>query len=148
MEKIHYVGVSLPVWVSFDHDPELILDWLLHVHQQMDGSYSRLTLEDSEAILMILRQISLEFDDGSTYDLTNAVLGESLIVNEDEAVVVGVVAPTAASMVRGVLMSFQEQDFEKFRMEGEDGLWEQWLSLREFYEATFRQDEIILVYYE
>ena len=62
METTHYIRISPEVWVSFEQDPEMILDWLLHVHSQLRDTYETLTLPNIERFQKILGQIELYID--------------------------------------------------------------------------------------
>lgn len=110
METTHYIRISPEVWVSFGQDPEMILDWLLHVHGQQLDTYETMTLPNIERFQKILGQIEVYIDGNETYNLEMAVIGEELIVNEKQAVVVGILTPQLLQIVKDALNAFTQED--------------------------------------
>ncbi len=151
METTHYIRISPEVWVSFGQDPEMILDWLLHVHSQQRDTYETLTLPNIERFQKILGQIEIYIDGDDTYNLEMAVIGEELIVNEKQAVVVGILTPQLLHIVKDAMNAFTKEDVADMAFVDHDGLdeiWLKWTSLRRYCEAAAERDELVLIYYE
>lgn len=151
METTHYIRISPEVWVSFGQDPEMILDWLLHVHSQLRDTYETLTLPNIERFQKILGQIEIYIDGDDTYNLEMAVIGEELIVNEKQAVVVGILTPQLLHIVKDAMNAFTKEDVADMAFvdhEGLDDVWLKWTLLKRFCEEAIEQDELVLVYYE
>lgn len=151
MEKTHYIRISPEVWVSFGQDPEMILDWLLHVHSQHRDTYETLTLPNIERFQKILGQIEVYIDGDDTYNLEMAVIGEELIVNEKQAVVVGILTPQLLHIVKDAMNAFMKEDVADMAFvdqEGLDDVWLKWTLLKQFCEEAIERDELVLIYYE
>jgi len=151
METTHYIRISPEVWVSFGQDPEMILDWLLHVHSQQRDTYETLTLPNIERFQKILGQIEIYIDGDDTYNLEMAVIGEELIVNEKQAVVVGILTPQLLHIVKDAMNAFTQEDVADMAFVDHDGLddvWLKWTLLKRFCEEASERDELVLIYYE
>lgn len=151
METTHYIRISPEVWVSFGQDPEMILDWLLHVHSQQRDTYETLTLPNIERFQKILGQIEIYIDGDDTYNLEMAVIGEELIVNEKQAVVVGILTPQLLHIVKDAMNAFTKEDVADMAFvdhEGLDDVWLKWTLLKRFCEEASERDELVLIYYE
>ena len=151
METTHYIRISPEVWVSFGQDPEMILDWLLHVHSQQRDTYETLTLPNIERFQKILGQIEIYIDGDDTYNLEMAVIGEELIVNEKQAVVVGILTPQLLHIVKDAMNAFTKEDVADMTFvdhEGLDDVWLKWTLLKRFCEEASERDELVLIYYE
>ncbi|MFL9651929.1 DUF1877 family protein [Exiguobacterium chiriqhucha] len=151
METTHYIRISPEVWVSFGQDPEMILDWLLHVHSQQRDTYETLTLPNIERFQKILGQIEIYIDGDDTYNLEMAVIGEELIVNEKQAVVVGILTPQLLHIVKDAMSAFTKEDVADMAFVDHDGLddvWLKWTLLKRFCEEAIERDELVLIYYE
>ena len=151
METTHYIRISPEVWVSFGQDPEMILDWLLHVHSQQRDTYETLTLPNIERFQKILGQIEIYIDGDDTYSLEMAVIGEELIVNEKQAVVVGILTPPLLHIVKDAMNAFTKEDVADMAFvdhEGLDDVWLKWTLLKRFCEEAIERDELVLIYYE
>ncbi|MDL5377100.1 DUF1877 family protein [Exiguobacterium mexicanum] len=151
METTHYIRISPEVWVSFGQDPEMILDWLLHVHSQQRDTYETLTLPNIERFQKNLGQIEIYIDGDDTYNLEMAVIGEELIVNEKQAVVVGILTPQLLHIVKDAMNAFTKEDVADMAFvdhEGLDDVWLKWTLLKRFCEEAIERDELVLIYYE
>lgn len=151
METTHYIRISPEVWVSFGQDPEMILDWLLHVHSQQRDTYETLTLPRIERFQKILGQIEIYIDGDDTYNLEMAVIGEELIVNEKQAVVVGILTPQLLHIVKDAMNAFTKEDVADMAFvdhDGFDDVWFKWTLLKRFCEEASERDELVLIYYE
>ncbi|WP_251131197.1 DUF1877 family protein [Exiguobacterium sp. s70] len=151
METTHYIRISPEVWVSFGQDPEMILDWLLHVHSQQRDTYETLTLPRIERFQKILGQIEIYIDGDDTYNLEMAVIGEELIVNEKQAVVVGILTPQLLHIVKDAMNAFTKEDVADMAFVDHDGfdeVWLKWTLLKRFCEEASERDELVLIYYE
>lgn len=151
METTHYIRISPEVWVSFGQDPEMILDWLLHVHEQQRGTYETLTLPNIERFQHILGQIEVYIDGNDTYNLEMAVIGEELVVNEKQAVVVGILTPQLLHIVKDAMNAFKKEDVGEMALVNHDNLddiWLKWTLLQRFCDEASERDELVLVYYE
>lgn len=151
METTHYIRISPEVWVSFGQDPEMILDWLLHVHGQQLDTYETMTLPNIERFQKILGQIEVYIDGNETYNLEMAVIGEELIVNEKQDVVVGILTPQLLQIVKDALNAFTQEDVADMAFvdhEMLDDVWVKWTLLKRFCEEAIERDELVLIYYE
>ena len=151
METTHYIRISPEVWVSFGQDPEMILDWLLHVHGQQLDTYETMTLPNIERFQKILGQIEVYIDGNETYYLEMAVIGEELIVNEKQDVIVGILTPQLLQIVKDALNAFTQEDVADMAFvdhEMLDDVWVKWTLLKRFCEEAIERDELVLIYYE
>ncbi|MFN4214874.1 hypothetical protein [Exiguobacterium sp.] len=151
METTHYIRISPEVWVSFGQDPEMIMDWLLHVHAQGRDTYDTLTLPNISHFQKVLGQIEVYIDGDDTYNLEMAAIGEELIVNEEQAVVVGILTPQLLHIVKDALGAFTKEDVSDMAFVDHaalDDVWLKWTSLQHFCEAAAERDELVLIYYE
>ncbi|TCI34624.1 MULTISPECIES: hypothetical protein [Exiguobacterium] len=151
METTHYIRISPEVWVSFGQDPEMILDWLLHVHEQHRDTYETLTLPNIERFQQILGQIEVYIDGNDTYNLEMAVIGEELVVNEKQAVVVGILTPQLLHIVKDAMNAFKKEDVGEMALVNRDSLddiWLKWTLLKRFCDEASERDELVLIYYE
>lgn len=152
METTHYIRISSEVWISFGQDPEMILDWLLHVHGNHRDMYETLTLQNVERFQKVLGQIEVYIDgDTDRYNLEMAVIGEELVVNEKKAVVVGILTPQLIHIVKDALNAFTREDvLEMAFVDYEVGeeVWLKWNLLQRFCEEASEYDDLILIYYE
>lgn len=151
METTHYIRISPEVWVSFGQDPEMILDWLLHVHSHQRDTYETLMLPNIKRFQKILGQIEIYIAGDDTYNLEMAVLGEELIVNEKQAVVVGILTPQLLHIVKDAMGAFTKEDVTDMAFvdhEELDDVWLKWTLLKRFCEDAMERDELVLIYYE
>ena len=151
METTHYVRVTPEVWVSFNQDPEMILDWLLHMHAQYREREDTLTLPNIEPFQKVLSQIEVYIDGADTYNMEMALVGEELIVNEAQAVVVGMLTPQLLHVVKDTLHAFERNDVKDMAFVAIDQfeeIWESWTRLQQFCETATEQEELVLIYYE
>ena len=151
MEMTHYVRVTPEVWVSFNQDPEMILDWLLHMHEKYRGQDETLTLPHIEPFQKVLSQIEVYVDGADTYNMEMALVGEELIVNEEQAVVVGILTPQLLHIVKDTLHAFERDDVKDMASVSTDqfeSIWQSWTRLQQFCESATEQEEFVLIYYE
>lgn len=151
METTHYVRVSPEVWVSFNQDPEMILDWLIHMHEQYRDRDETLTLPNVEPFQRVLSQIEVYIDGADTYNMEMALVGEELIVNEAQAVVVGILTPQLLHIVKDTLQAFARDDVKDMALVPQDEfetIWEDWTRLHQFCETAVSREELVLIYYE
>ncbi|WP_214828406.1 DUF1877 family protein [Exiguobacterium algae] len=151
METTHYIRVTPEVWVSFNQDPEMILDWLLHMHAQYRERDETLTLPNIEPFQKVLSQIEVYIDGADTYNMEMALVGEELIVNEAQAVVVGILTPQLLHVVKDTLHAFERSDVKDMAFVGTDQfeeIWQSWTQLQQFCETATEQEELVLIYYE
>ena len=149
METTHYVRVSPEVWVSFDQDPDMILDWLIHMHAKERDE--RLTLSDVKTFQKLLGQIEVYIDGTDTYNMKMAVIGEELIVNEAQDLVVGILTPQLIAIVKDTLHAFDRADIADMAFvssEQVESLWSSWTKLQQFCETASEREELVLIYYE
>lgn len=151
METTHYIRVTPEVWVSFNQDPEMILDWLLHMHAQYRERDETLTLPNIEPFQKVLSQIEVYIDGADTYNMEMALVGEELIVNEAQAVVVGILTPQLLHVVKDTLHAFERSDVKDMAFVATDQfeeIWKSWTQLQQFCETATEQEELVLIYYE
>lgn len=151
METTHYIRVTPEVWVSFNQDPEMILDWLLHMHAQYRERDETLTLPNIEPFQKVLSQIEVYIDGADTYNMEMALVGEELIVNEAQAVVVGILTPQLLHVVKDTLHAFERSDVKDMAFVATDQfeeIWQSWTQLQQFCETATEQEELVLIYYE
>ena len=151
MKMTHYVRVTPEVWVSFNQEPEMILDWLLHMHEQNRDRDEALTLSNIEPFKEVLSQIEVYIDGADTYNMEMALVGEELIVNEAQAVVVGILTPQLLHIVKDTLHAFKRDDVKDMAFVASDqfeDIWQSWTQLQQFCDTASDQEELVLIYYE
>lgn len=110
-----------------------------------------LTLPNVEPFQRVLSQIEVYIDGADTYNMEMALVGEELIVNEAQAVVVGILTPQLLHIVKDTLHAFGRDDVKDMAFVAKDEfetIWEDWTRLQQFCETAASQEELVLIYYE
>lgn len=152
MEETHYIRVTDAVFESFGEDPNIIMDWILFIHETKPDATQLFSLEETPRMFELLQQIEVLIDRTTQYNLSRAVIGEELIVNEKKAAIVGILPFPLLVLATEVMNSFDQETlgaiFDESDLDGAfEPVWTTFCALRSFFKEAETAKETLLIYY-